>query len=107
VAASEVLVVLRVVVPDGVPDAATRIADLAGRELPQVPGSWVSKVAVHPYPLGVTIRAAAEAGAEAAGRSAGRGLDRGLGELTGDGLSGDELDAETDDDFGASDHGDG
>lgn len=45
--AREVAVVLLVVISDDVAVATTQLRDLRGRELPGVPGSWVSRVAVH------------------------------------------------------------
>lgn len=45
--AHEVAVVLLVVVGDDIDSAAAQLRDLRGRELGGVPGSWVSRVAVH------------------------------------------------------------
>lgn len=47
---AQVRLVLHVVVPEE-PDAAARLADLRGRELPGVPGSWVSHVQLLPPAL--------------------------------------------------------
>lgn len=46
--AHEVAVVLLVVVGDDLPTATAQLRDLRGRELSGVPGSWISRVAVHP-----------------------------------------------------------
>lgn len=81
--ATEIIVVLAVVVPDGPPDMRARIDDLAGRELPGVPGSWVSRVAVHRPGRPTAARPAAE--------------------QAGDGLTDDERDAELAADFGVLD----
>jgi hypothetical protein len=86
--ATEVLVVLSVVIPDSPdtpPDVLARIRDLHGRELPGVPGSWVTRVAVHPLggPTGEDSTGPARPDSAA--------------------LTDDEAQAELDDDFGVTD----
>ena len=101
--AQEVLVILAVVIPDEPPESRAKIRDLRGRELPGVPGSWVTRVAVHaPHPsvaaaasaAGVWTRPDYDAAASpAAGTGSGAGTETG-------GLTADELEHELDRDCG-------